>query len=173
MKIYYVDGYNVINSWPDLKEDKDVSFEGARQNLINKLHNFSSYNNCLVNLVFDAHKVKGSIEKEEEESEKLTIIFTKDGETADSYIEKKVHSIGRRYEVYVVTSDSLEQQTIFQRGATRISSLEFYNDVVTVEEKISKKIKSRDYSITKSTTNSVWDNLDGDILRKLEEMRKS
>ncbi|MCR6516269.1 NYN domain-containing protein [Clostridium sp. LY3-2] len=169
MKIYYVDGYNVINSWPDLKEDKDVSFEGARQNLIDKLHNFSSYNNCLVNLVFDAHKVQGSIEKEEKCSENLAVIFTKDGETADAYIEKKVHSIGRRFEVYVVTSDSLEQQTIFQRGATRISSLEFYSDVMKVEDKITEKTNK----IKASTKNNVWDNLDGDVLKKLEEMRKS
>ena len=59
----------------------------------------------------------------------LTVIFTKSGETADAYIEKEIHNIGRRFEVSVVTSDSLEQQTIFQRGATRISSIEFYNMV--------------------------------------------
>ena len=96
------------------------------------------------------------------------IVFTKDGETADSYIEKEVHSLGRRYEVYVVTSDWLEQQTIFQRGAVRISSLEFYNEVMDVQRNI-KKIKN-ERVIPK---NHLQDNIDINVLEKLEEIRRS
>lgn len=115
MKIIFIDGYNVLNSWPNLKDLKNISFDGARNKLIDILHNYGSYNDCKIIIVFDGHKVAGNIENKEEINKNLSIVFTKDGETADAYIEKEVHSIGRRYEVYVVTSDWLEQQTIFQR----------------------------------------------------------
>ncbi|MDU1855892.1 MAG: NYN domain-containing protein, partial [Clostridium baratii] len=85
------------------------------------------------------------------------------------YIEKEVHNIGRKYEVYVVTSDWLEQQTIFQRGAVRMSSLEFYNEVIKVQDKIRVKTQK---NIT-SQKNHLGDNINEDILMKLEEMRRS
>ena len=119
-----MDGYNVINSWPELNTIKDYSYEAARNALIDILLNYSAFRGCKVVLVFDAHMVKGSIEKKDRR-DNLTIVFTKYDETADSYIERTVNHIGRKSEVYVVTSDSLEQQLIFQRGANRVSSLEF------------------------------------------------
>ena len=133
------------------------------------LHNYGSYNNCKVILVFDGYKVAGNIENKEEINKNLSIVFTKDGETADAYIEKEVHNIGRKYEVYVVTSDWLEQQTIFQRGAVRMSSLEFYNEVIKVQDKIRVKTQK---NIT-SQKNHLGDNINEDILMKLEEMRRS
>lgn len=63
MKTIFVDGYNVVNSWPNLKFRKDFSFEAARQKLIDLLHNYAVYKSCKIILVFDAHKVPGSIEK--------------------------------------------------------------------------------------------------------------
>ncbi|MGL5950979.1 MAG: NYN domain-containing protein, partial [Cetobacterium sp.] len=141
MKFIFVDGYNVINSWSNLKKDKEVSLESARQKLIDILHNYGAINECKIMIVFDGHKVLGNLENKYTHSKSLTIIFTKDGETADAYIEKEVHTIGRRFEVYVVTSDSLEQQTIFQRGAVRISSLEFYNQVFISAEDVKKNVK--------------------------------
>ena len=169
MKIIFIDGYNVLNFWPDLKELKNVSFDGARDRLVDVLHNYGSYNNCKVILVFDGYKVAGNIENKEEINKNLSIVFTKDGETADAYIEKEVHNIGRKYEVYVVTSDWLEQQTIFQRGAVRMSSLEFYNEVIKVQDKIRVKTQK---NIT-SQKNHLGDNINEDILMKLEEMRRS
>lgn len=169
MKIIFVDGYNVINSWPNLNKQKDYSFDGARKSLIDSLHNYSVYEGCKIIIVFDAHKVNRSIEKKEEINNNISIVFTKDGETADSYIEKEVHNLGRRFEVYVVTSDWLEQQTIFQRGAVRISSLEFYNEVLETQKRI--KIKTmRNSNISK---NNLFDNIDDDILEKLEAIRRS
>ena len=97
------------------------------------------------------------------------MVFTKDGETADSYIEKEVHNLGRKYEVYVVTSDSLEQQTIFQRGAVRVSSIEFYNEVVETEKRIHKKTEKNKVP----SKNHLQDNIDNDVLKKLEEIRRS
>ena len=90
-------------------------------------------------------------------------------ETADSYIEKEVHNVGRKYEVYVVTSDWMEQQTIFQRGAIRMSSLEFYNEVMKTEKNI--RIKSE--KIKNPNKNHLQDNIDNEVLKKLEDMRRS
>lgn len=168
MKTIFVDGYNVINSWPNLKQRKDFSFEAARQTLIDKLHNYGVFKACKIVLVFDAHKVMGSVEKREEVNNNISVIFTKDGETADSYIEKQVNLLGRKHEIVVVTSDNLEQQTIFQRGAVRMSSLEFYNEIVKVEKSI--KVKSdKNKTIDR---NRVSDNIDEKIVRILEEIRR-
>ena len=169
MKIVFVDGYNVLNSWPNLKNEKNASFDGARNKFVDIMHNYASYNDCKVVIVFDGYKVQGNVENKEIINKSLLIVFTKTGETADSYIEREVHEIGRRYEVCVVTSDWLEQQTIFQRGAVRISSIEFYNEVMKVEHNIRHKTEKSKYS----TKNHLQDNLDEHILRKLEEMRRS
>lgn len=168
MKTIFVDGYNVVNSWPDLKQRKDFSFEAARQTLIDKLHNYGVFKACKIVLVFDAHKVMGNLEKKEEVNKNISVIFTKDGETADNYIEKQVNLLGRKHEIVVVTSDSLEQQTIFQRGAVRMSSLEFYNEVVKVEKSI--KVKGdKNKSINR---NSISDNIDENTAKILEEIRR-
>lgn len=168
MKTIFVDGYNVVNSWPDLKQKKDFSFEAARQSLIDKLHNYGVFNECSIILVFDAHKVHGSIEKKEDINKNISVVFTKDGETADSYIEKKVNALGRKHEIVVVTSDNLEQQTVFQRGAVRMSSLEFYNEVTKVE----KRIKVKTDVNRSSQKNSIADNIDDGIVEILEALRR-
>jgi uncharacterized protein len=168
VKIIFVDGYNVINSWPNLKKDKNYSFDGARQNLIDALHNYSVYEGCKIIIVFDAHMVNGSVEKKEVINNNISVVFTKDGETADAYIEKEVHNIGRKYEVYVVTSDWLEQQIIFQRGAVRISSIEFYNEVLKTENKI-KSVKAKTMNTSK---NSLGDNLGEDVFKMFEAWRR-
>ncbi|MGL5352843.1 MAG: NYN domain-containing protein [Clostridium sp.] len=169
MKVVFVDGYNVINSWPNLKIEKDHSLESARRKLVDILHNYGVFNDCKIIIVFDAYKVHRSLENKDNINKNITVIFTKDGETADAYIEKEVHSMGRRFEIYVVTSDSLEQQTIFQRGAVRVSSLEFYNEIKDSENIISHKtIANKD-----SAKNHLGDNIDNDIFIKLEAMRRS
>lgn len=169
MKTIFVDGYNVINSWPNLKQAKSFSFEAARQTLIDKLHNYGVFKACKIVLVFDAHKVAGNLEKTEQVNKNISVVFTKDGETADSYIEKKVNALGRKHEIVVVTSDSLEQQTIFQRGAVRMSSLEFYNEVLKVE----KSIKIRTNKNKSYDKNSISDNIDDKIAEILEQIRRS
>ena len=78
MKTIFVDGYNVINSWPNLKQRKDFSFEAARQTLVDKLHNYGVFKACKIVLVFDAHKVMGNLEKKEEVNKNISVIFTKD-----------------------------------------------------------------------------------------------
>lgn len=169
MKTVFVDGYNVLNSWPNLKTHIKDNFEGTRDKLVDIMHNYATYMNVRIILVFDGYKVSGNLESTENINKNLTIVYTKDGETADSYIEKNVHKIGRRSDICVVTSDYLEQQTIFQRGAVRMSTIEFYNDVMKTEEVL--KIKTKKNQI--SHKNHLQDNVDEDILRKLEKIRRS
>ncbi|MEN8077062.1 NYN domain-containing protein [Clostridioides difficile] len=168
MKFIFIDGYNVINSWSNLKKEKDISLDSARQKLIDILHNYGAIQQCKIMLVFDGYRVAGNLENKYVHNKNLTIVFTKSGETADAYIEREIHNIGRRFEVSVVTSDSLEQQTIFQRGASRISSIEFYNMVFDTSEDI-KRATTKVHSSHKST---VQDNIDDDVLKKLEAMRR-
>lgn len=169
MKKIFIDGYNVINSWPNLKKAITYSYEAARQELIETLQNFANFDDCNIEIVFDAHKVGGNLEKKEVVDSRLTVIFTKDGETADSYIERRVNELGRRFEVWVVTSDWLEQQTIFQRGATRISALEFYHETIQMK----KEIKSETEKVTKGKKNLLEDSLDEMVLEKLNKIRRS
>jgi predicted RNA-binding protein with PIN domain len=169
VKNIFVDGYNVINSWSELKKIKEYSYEAARNELIEKLSNYGAYKNYKIFIVFDAHMVSKSIEKKEKISSNIIVIFTKEGETADAFIEKTVNNIGRKIEVCVVTSDSLEQQTVFQRGATRMSAVEFYHEIRNVESKIKNKIEKK-YSEKRFT---LEDAIQRDILEKLEKIRRS
>lgn len=169
MKNIFVDGYNVINSWPGLKNIKEYSFDSARQELIEILSNYAAYKGYKIFVVFDAHMVSGSIEKKEKISDYIMVIFTREGETADNFIEREVNRIGRKTEVCVVTSDSLEQQIVFQRGAVRMSSLEFYHEIKSVELKIKSKIKKK-YSEKRHT---LGDRVSQNVLEELEKIRRS
>jgi Predicted RNA-binding protein containing a PIN domain len=168
MRIVLVDGYNVVNSWPKLNEIKDISFDLARAELLGSMKNYSSFTGDRVYLVFDAHLKLGSLEKEEREVN-VFIVFTKEGETADSYIERFVNDKGRKNNLCVVTSDLKEQQLIFQRGATRMSSLEFLQEVKKIEQEI-KEIHKKKYNHNK---NELAINLDDETREKLEEIRRS
>lgn len=169
MKNIFVDGYNVINSWSELKKIKEYSYEAARNELIEKLSNYAAYKNYKIFIVFDAHMVSKSIEKKEKVSSNIVVVFTKEGETADAFIEKMVNNIGRKIEVCVVTSDSLEQQVVFQRGATRMSAVEFYHEVKNTESKIKIKIEKK-YSEKRFM---LEDAIQREVLEKLEKIRRS
>lgn len=168
MKTVFVDGYNVINSWPNLKGIKDYSYEASREQLIDILQNYSEFKGYKMFIVFDAHMVKGSLEKKERQGN-LVVVFTKEGETADVFIEKMVNNIGRKSEVSVVTSDSIEQQVTFQRGATRMSSIEFYHEVINIEKKIQMKTEKKYLE----KRNLLEDRIDEETLKKLEKIRRS
>lgn len=168
MRILLVDGYNVVNSWPKLSGVKDISFDSAREELIGSMKNYSSFTGDRVYVVFDAHLKTGSLEKEERQGN-VFIVFTKEGETADSYIERFVNERGRKNNLCVVTSDLAEQQLIFQRGATRMSSLEFLQEVIKIEEEI-KSIHKKKYIHCK---NELSINIDEETRKRLEEIRRS
>lgn len=168
MKLIFVDAYNVINSWPNLKKFKGLDSDIVRQKLIDIMENYAVFNDYRVFLVFDAHSSKRSGDRTITISKNLSVIFTNYCELADTYIERIVHKMGRKCEITVVTSDYLEQQTIFQRGASRTSSLEFYKDVYDVNYKIEEQIKKNDNI---KNNFSLMDNLDQDVINKLEKIR--
>ncbi len=130
-----VDGYNVIFAWDSLKELSKDNVEGARNALINILCNYQGYKKCEVILVFDAYKVKGS-SREVEKVNNINIVYTKEAETADMYIEKVSHKLAKNNKVRVVTSDALEQLIILGNGALRVSSREFLCEIQQAEEDI-------------------------------------
>lgn len=116
-----VDGYNVIFAWDDLKALAAVNIDSARDKLIDVMSNYQGYVGCELILVFDAYKVKqnpGSITKHGN----IHVVYTKEAETADMYIEKTTHELGRKYKVTVASSDGLEQLIIMGQGALRMSS---------------------------------------------------
>lgn len=130
-----VDGYNVIFSWDNLKKLADSSIDGARNALINILCNYQGYKRCEVIVVFDAYKVKGN-HCEIEKVNNITVVYTKEAETADMYIEKASLDLAKKHKVRVVTSDELEQVIILGNGALRVSSREFQGEVKSAEENI-------------------------------------
>ena len=130
-----VDGYNVIFSWDNLKALAKDNIESARNALINILCNYRGYKKCELILVFDAYKVKGS-GREVETFNNISVVYTKEAETADMYIEKVTHKLAKNHRVRVVTSDGLEQLIILGSGALRVSSRAFQEEVKQAEAEI-------------------------------------
>lgn len=130
-----VDGYNIIFAWDDLNKLSKSSLDLARTTLIDRLRNYQGFRQCPVILVFDAYKVKnnpGSVEHYGD----FSVVYTKEAETADMYIEKVTHEIGQKHRVRVATSDGLEQVIILGHGAQRISAENFLTEVTMVEKSI-------------------------------------
>ncbi len=130
-----VDGYNVIFSWERLKKIASDNLDTARNTLIHILCNYQGYKNCEVILVFDAYKVKGN-KRTVEKIHNIHVVYTKEAETADTYIEKVTHEMAKKHRVRVVTSDGMEQFIILGNGALRISSQSFLQEVNEVEKEI-------------------------------------
>ncbi len=131
-----VDGYNIIFAWPHLTKLAQENLYLARDRLIDILRNYQSYRQCPVVLVFDAYKVKGnpgSVTK----YGGLSVVYTKEAQTADSYIEKLSYDLGKKHRVRVATSDGMEQIIILGHGALRISASAFEREVAAVMEEIS------------------------------------
>lgn len=136
----FVDGYNIINSWDELQKMAESSIEGARQELIDIMIEYQSYRDINLIVVFDAYKVKGTTLRKEKYG-RLEVIFTKENETADTYIERRLDEIGRIKKVTVATSDGMLQQMILSRGGLRLSAREFYHLVKDTEIEIERKRK--------------------------------
>jgi small GTP-binding protein len=130
-----VDGYNVIFAWEELNELAKASIDAARNKLMDILSNYQGFTGCTLILVFDAYKVKGS-QGEVQKYHNIYVVYTKEAETADQYIEKTTHEIGRKYKVTVATSDALEQVIVMGQGAYRMSARDFYEEVERTEKQI-------------------------------------
>ncbi len=135
-----VDGYNIIFAWDDLKEIAKDDINAARERLINILCNYQGFKKCEVILVFDAYKVKGNVGSIER-YHNITIVYTKEAETADMYIEKVTHQIAKNHRVRVATSDGLEQIIILGHGAMRLSASNFKAEVEEIEKAIREIIE--------------------------------
>ena len=127
-----VDGYNIIFAWDDLaaiaKEDMDL----ARSRLVNLMCNYRGLHRCEVILVFDAYRIKGNTGSFEKVNN-ISVVYTKEAETADSYIERTTHELSKNYRVQVATSDRMEQLIIIGNGAMRISADAFRKEVDRTE----------------------------------------
>ena len=132
-----VDGYNIIFAWEELKAIARDNLDYARKALCDLLCNYQGYRKCEVILVFDAYKVKGgqgSVEK----YHNIHVIYTKEAETADAFIEKATYELGRKHRVRVATSDGPEQLIILGHGALRMSASNFREEIEQVEGQISR-----------------------------------
>ena len=134
-----VDGYNIIFSWDELKKAANESLDLARSMLVNRLCNYQGYKQCELILVFDAYKVKEQ-ERVVENYHNISIVYTKEAETADTYIERTAHKLSREHKVRVATSDGMEQVIIMGSGAFRMSAQELHEDVMRVEKEIREYI---------------------------------
>lgn len=137
-----VDGYNIIFGWEELNRLAKENLELARSRLINILCNYQGFRRCNLILVFDAYRVKGN-HREIEKEHGITVVYTKEAETADMYIEKTAHELGKGHRVRVATSDNVEQIIIMGSGAIRVSATEFLAEVNEVEEAIRKVIEEK------------------------------
>ena len=137
-----VDGYNIIFAWEELNELAKASIDAARNKLMDILSNYQGFTGCTLILVFDAYKVKGN-QGEVQKYHNIYVVYTKEAETADQYIEKTTHEIGRKYKVTVATSDALEQVIVMGQGAYRISARDFYEEVERTEKQI-REINERE-----------------------------
>ncbi len=130
-----VDGYNIIFAWEELKAVSRASLEHARQCLTDILANYHGFHPCELILVFDAYKVAGNTGTTEM-YHGIHIVYTREAETADNYIEKTIYKIAKDHRVYVATSDALEQMIILGSGALRISASEFHTQVQAAKVEI-------------------------------------
>lgn len=169
MKRYLIiDGYNIINAWPQFKEVLTYSLEEAREKLIHLLVDYKAYTDQEIWIVFDAHQVKG-VEGRYENILGIHVVFTKEHQTADSYIEVKVSELTkkRRNEVRVATSDWAEQQVVMGSGAIRLSARELLIEIQQNNKKIDIKkenINAKRYLLS--------DRIDNKTAQKLDEWRK-
>lgn len=137
-----VDGYNIVFAWEELKETAETNIDGAREKLIEILSNYQGYKGNTVIVVFDAYKVaggKGSVTRQDN----IYVIFTKEAETADQYIERAVNKMGKSHDVTVATSDGMVQMIVWGEGAFRLSAQGLKEEIDVVNREIRAKLTQR------------------------------
>ena len=130
-----VDGYNIMFAWEELRELAKTTVDGARHKLMDILCNYQGYRKCVLILVFDAYKVEGGIGQAIRYNN-IHVVYTKEAETADQYIEKLAYKLGRDYQVTVATSDGLEQLIIRGEGCRLLSAQDLREEIAYVERQI-------------------------------------
>ena len=161
-----VDGYNIIFSWEELNELAKENIHAARDKLMDILSNYQGYRKCTLILVFDAYKVEGHVE-EIITYHNIYVVYTKEAETADQYIEKTVHRIGRQYQVTVATSDGLEQVIIMGQGAHRISAQGLKKEIEDTEKTAREEWHQR----RQSSKTYLFDHMSEEMQEQMEKIR--
>ncbi len=168
-----VDGYNIIFAWDSLKELARTNLDSARGKLMDILSNFQGYRKMHLILVFDAYKVKGN-PGSAVRYHNIDVVYTKEAETADQYIEKVTHEIGRRHHVRVATSDGLEQLIIMGAGAVRVSSRELQEEVMAVSEELRQSFIEppvRDHGRDGNGRNYLLDGASEEVRKYVEQVK--
>ena len=162
-----VDGYNIIHAWDDLKKTAKHSLTDARKDLLDILVNYKGYKKIEVLVVFDAHMQKGYSEKFEN-YRGIKVVYTREFQTADSYIERFSSQHAEKYRITVASSDNLEQVIILSTGAYRLSANELYREI----KKANKEINEKYINNKPVKNNMLFDNLDSETAKWLEEIRR-
>ncbi len=168
-----VDGYNIIFAWDSLKELARTNLDSARGKLMDILSNFQGYRKMHLILVFDAYKVKGN-PGSAVRYHNIDVVYTKEAETADQYIEKVTHEIGRRHHVRVATSDGLEQLIIMGAGAVRVSARELQEEVMAVSEELRQSFiepSVRDHGRDGNGRNYLLDGASEEVRKYVEQVK--
>lgn len=144
-----VDGYNIIYAWPDLNELVNENMDGARMKLLDILSNYQGVKKCKVIVVFDAYRVEGH-QEEMTQYHNINMVFTKEAQTADQYIERFAHDNQKKYNIVVATSDGLQQIIIRGAGSSLLSARELWAEVEEVNKQLQQEfgenaIKGRNY----------------------------
>ena len=139
-KAIIVDGYNIIFAWDDLAALAKEDLEAARKKLCDMLSNYAGFKKCYLVLVFDGWKVKGNL-GEKQQYHNIQVVYTKEGETGDAYIEALVAKIGGNYAVRVATSDSLVQLASLRGGVLRMSARELREELETAHKEMEPFLK--------------------------------
>ncbi|MUT68169.1 NYN domain-containing protein [Paenibacillus sp. NEAU-GSW1] len=165
--ILLVDGYNIIGAWPVLERLKEYDLEEARDKLLTMLADYQGYSGMTVYVIFDAHQVPGLGATYKQN--KLIVVYTKEKETADECIERHVVQLySRRRNLYVATSDLIEQHVAFGKGALRISARELLVDVEQSRKQIEHKLREE----KPGKRNSLDGNLSLEVRSQLERLRR-
>lgn len=165
-KYLLIDGYNVIFAWDELNELAKTNIDGARDRLLDIMCNYQGVKKCNLIVVFDAYRVENH-KTEFFDYHNIHVVYTKEAETADQYIEKFAHENGRRYDVTVVTSDGLEQIIIQGQGCTLISAREFKEYIKANDELIKEKT-----SQSVSVKNGLFTGASDEVKRAIDDILK-
>lgn len=159
-----VDGYNIIFAWEELSELANENMEAARMKLMDILCNYQGFKKCIVILVFDAYKVKDGVSTVTD-YHNIHVVYTKEAETADQYIEKVVHKLAPNHHVTVATSDALEQLIILGKGGLRLSANDLKEEILRVNDQIRREYLEKSETnrayLKEKFTNSILEILDG------------
>lgn len=161
-----VDGYNIIFSWAELKDLAEVNIDAARTKLMDILCNYQGFKQCILILVFDAYLVEGNI-GEVLEYNNIRVVYTKEAQTADLYIEKVVHELGKTYQVTVATSDKLEQMIILGQGGNLLSAQGLKEEI----ERIGAQIRSVCLDKQNNNRNLLFHYLTDEMADYMEDVR--